>query len=195
MALTRKLLNGMGLTEEQIDSIIDGHTETVDALNDRIKGLEADLAGLPELKNQLEAAKQSGSEDWKGMHDQLQKDFDAYKAEVAGREEAAKVKSAYRELLKTARIDPKRIDVVLRATPLDGLKLDKDGKLEDADKLTETIKSDWSDFIQTEGTRGADVGNPGGNGGAKRTRTEIMAIKDTAERQRAIAENHEMFGF
>ena len=37
MALTRKLLKGMGLTEEQMDTIIEAHTDTVD-------GLKSDLA-------------------------------------------------------------------------------------------------------------------------------------------------------
>ena len=32
MALTRKLLKGMGLTDEQVDTIIEAHVETVDSL-------------------------------------------------------------------------------------------------------------------------------------------------------------------
>ena len=32
MALTRKLLEGMGLTDEQVDTIIEAHTDTVDGL-------------------------------------------------------------------------------------------------------------------------------------------------------------------
>lgn len=36
MALTRKLLKGMGLTDEQVDTIIEAHTDTVD-------GLKADI--------------------------------------------------------------------------------------------------------------------------------------------------------
>lgn len=34
MALTRKLLKGMGLTDEQVDTIIEAHTDTVDGLCD-----------------------------------------------------------------------------------------------------------------------------------------------------------------
>ena len=40
MALTRKMLKGMGLTEEQIDTIIEGHDETVAALKDQITDLK-----------------------------------------------------------------------------------------------------------------------------------------------------------
>ena len=35
---------------------------------------------------------------------------------------------------------------------------------------------------------------PKSEGGGAMTKEEIMAIKDTAQRQAAIAENHELFG-
>lgn len=188
MALKRETLKAMGLTDEQITAVIDGHTETVTGLTNRINALEADLKGLPDLKKQLEAAKADTSD--------VKKQFDAYKAEVAGKETSAKVRAAYRTLLEGEKIDPKRFDVIMRATSFDGMKLDGDGKLEDADKLRESIKSDWADFIQTTGTKGADVSTPPGNGGdRKMTAEEIDKIEDAGERQRAIAENHELFGF
>ena len=37
MALTRKLLKGMGLTDEQVDTIIEAHTDTVDGLKEQVK--------------------------------------------------------------------------------------------------------------------------------------------------------------
>ena len=43
---------------------------------------------------------------------------------------------------------------------------------------------------------GANLGNPPANGGSVyKTKAEIMAIKDTAQRQAEIAKNHELFGF
>ena len=42
MALTRKLLKGMGLTDEQVDTIIEAHTDTVDGLKDQISTYKAD---------------------------------------------------------------------------------------------------------------------------------------------------------
>ena len=64
-----------------------------------------------------------------------------------------------------------------------------------AERLTEAIRRDWADFIVTSSRRGATVPTPPGLGGARRSRDEIMAIADSRERQRAIAENHELFGF
>ena len=47
MALTRKALKAMGLTEEQVDSIIEAHTETVDALKSMVNAYKADAEKLP----------------------------------------------------------------------------------------------------------------------------------------------------
>ena len=41
----------------------------------------------------------------------------------------------------------------------------------------------------------ANVSNPPGGEPGKMTKKEIMEIKDAGERQKAIAENHELFGF
>ena len=82
----------------------------------------------------------------------------------------------------------------MRATSFDGLKLDKDGKLENVDKLKADIEKDWADFKVTTTTKGAQVENPPANNGkAKRSKEEIMAIKNTSERQQAIAENLDLF--
>lgn len=191
--MTRKFLAGMGLTEAQMDSVVEEHTATVNRLTEELKAHEGDARRIAELEKELQDAK--GGEDWKGRHDALKAEFDRYKTEVAGKESAAKVRAAYRELLKAENVDDKRLDVVLRATNFDGMKLDGDG-LKDAEKLREGIRKDWSDFIVTTQKKGAEVENPPGNGGGgKKTRAEILAIEDTAERQKAIAENHEMFGF
>ena len=46
MALTRKLLKGMGLTEEQMDTIIEAHTDTVDGLKSDLARYKADAEKL-----------------------------------------------------------------------------------------------------------------------------------------------------
>lgn len=193
MALTRKLLKGMGLSEEQIDTIIGEHVETTDALKGRIQNLENDLKDLPALKAKAEAA--GDPENWKGKHDELKQQFDAYRAEVAGKEETARLKTAYKALLSEENVDEKRHDAILRVTDFSKLKFEKDGTLKDAEALKNAIRDEWSAFVVTQGKRGANVATPPANAPAKKTREEIMAIKDTTERQKAMAENHELFGF
>lgn len=193
MALTRKYLKSIGLTDEQIDGIVEANEDTITGLKDRIEKAEERARAADELQKQLDALK--GGKDWKAEHDKLKKEYDDYKADVGAKETARNVKAAYRQLLKDANIDEKRIDTILRASAdqLKDMKLTADGKLEDADKLTEAIKQDWGDFVVTTRTRGAKVDTPPAGGKTARTREEIMAIKDTAERQKAISENMEVF--
>lgn len=192
MALKRELLKGMGLTDEQVTAIIEAHAETVDGLKGKIEELKTEAGKAKDLQKELDALK--GGTDWKAEHDKVKKELDDFKKTTEAKETAAKVKAAYRGLLKDANIDEKRFDAIIRATDLSGMKLDRDGKLENADKLTDAIKADWSDFVVTAQTRGAQVKTPPAGGKATRTREEIMAIKDTGERQRAMAENPELFG-
>lgn len=42
MALTRKSLKAMGLTDEQVDGVIEAHTETVEALKNQRDTYKAD---------------------------------------------------------------------------------------------------------------------------------------------------------
>lgn len=194
MALKRAMLKGMGLTDEQVDAIIEGHNDTVNGLKDELKKHDGDAAKIRELEDKLKGFE--GGEDWKKKHDDLKSEFEDYKKGVQAKETEGKVKSAYRELLKSENIDPDMHDVILRATDTKAMQLDGDGKLENADKLREGIKTDWGKFVLKTSQKGAEVQDPPkGGSGVRKSREEIMAIPDTAERQKAIAENHDLFGF
>jgi len=162
MALTREFLEGLGLTANQAEGV-------------------------------LNACAEDG--EWQTRYEALKREYDAYRAKVEAKAKEDAVRAAYRALLKTARIDDKRVDAILRVTPLDHLTLNEDGTLADAEQLLEAIRREWADFVVTEETRGADVATPPSGGAYTPTRAEILAIRDTAQRQRAIAENHELFGF
>lgn len=192
MALTRKMLSGMGLTAEQVDAIIEEHTNVTQGLiADRDK-YKADAEELPKVQKQLDDL-QKGDNDWKTKYEKEHNDFESFKKDVSDKESAAKVRDAYQRLLEDAGVASKHLKTVLRVTDFSGMKLDKDGNLEGADKLTESIKSDWSDFISTTSTKGAGVQDPPAKGGKAKTKEEILAIKDTTERQQAMAENIELF--
>ena len=61
----------------------------------------------------------------------------------------------------------------------------EDGAIKDADKVTEKVKGEWSDFIPTKGTKPASVDTPpaGGDGTA-----EPKSLAD-ALRQKYIQQN------
>ena len=72
---------------------------------------------------------------------------------------------------------------------------DKDGNIKNADKLSESVKGEWGEYHSTTRIEGAKTATPPQNTGGKSiTKEEIMNIKNTAERQKKIAENPELFG-
>ena len=189
MALTRKLLKGMGLTEEQIDSVIDAHTETVDALKTQIKTYEADAKKLPEVQKELDSYK--NGTDWKTEHDKVKQELEDFKTEVAGRESLAAKQAAFRKLLSAENIPDKFHDRIVKMTDFDTLEMNGDA-IKDESKARESIKTDWGEYVATVETKGEKPETPP-SGKSTMTKAEILAIPDTSERQKAIAENLNLF--
>lgn len=194
MAVTRRMLKGMSLTEEQIDTIIEAHTDVVDALKEERDKYKADAEKLSAVEKELKELKASGG-DFETKYNDLKKQFDDYKSEQSAAAEKAAKETAYKEMLKEAGVSEKRISSVMRVTNLTDIQLDKEGKLKDKEKLVENVKAEWADFIDTKSEKGADTPTPPENKGGKLTKEDILKIKDTTERQQKIAENHELFGF
>lgn len=155
------------------------------------------LTEIDALKGEKQNAedKATSAEKWKTKYDALKDDFDAYKKDITAKESKAARSNAYKELLKQAGVSEKRLDAVLKVSDIDSLEMGEDGKFKDSDKILENIKNEWADFITTTETKGAETSTPpSNNGGGKMTKADIMKIKDTSERQKAIADNHELFG-
>ena len=170
MALTRKMLKAMGIEEEKIEQIIDEHAETVNALKQQRDQYKVDAEKLPGVQKELddlkEAAEKDGENPYKAKYEDLQQQFDDYKADVTAKETKAKKTAAYRKLLKDAKVSEKRLDSILKLSPVDDIELDDNGEIKDAADVKKKIEEEWSDFIVTEETHGADSNNPpGGSGG------------------------------
>ena len=165
----------MGIDDEKIDQIIEAHTETVNALKDERDQYKTDAEKLPGVQKELDDLKKNGDKNpWKVKYDAIKEEFDDYKAEQTKAANAAKVKDAYTELLKGAGVAEKRIAAILRVTDLDSVKLDDDGKIENAKELTKSIKTEWADFIAASEKKGVGGENPpAGNPGSVKTREEI----------------------
>lgn len=199
MAFTRKWLTAMGIEQDKVDEIINAHIEVVDALKGERDQFKADADSLPELQKQLEklkiASAMEGENPYKDKYDEKVKEFDDYKKEVEAKETKRAKEAAYRDMLKEAGVSDKRLDSILKVTDLEGIKLDKDGKIDGADAVLESAKKEWADFIVTTTEQGAQTANPPqSNGGNTMTKAEILAIKDGNERRQAIADNADLFG-
>lgn len=192
MAIKQKDIRAILENEEKdIDSKIRDilnlvHSET-DALRDEKDVIQQEL---DKTKTDLTAA-QSGKE-------KAEQDLTDYKNAQAAKDTLASKESAYRAAALAAGVSEKRIETVLRAAKAEG-KLDalelENGKAKDETALADSIKTDWADFIVSTKASGADTPKPPKSiGGATITKEQIMAIKDGAERRKAIAENPELFG-
>lgn len=180
MALTRAMLKGMGLTEEQIGAIIDEHTSVTSALKDQVKQYKEDAEKLPEVQKELDKLKEDTSaSDWEKKYNDEHSAFETYKKDIADKEKSNSIKAAYKKLLTECKVGDKHIDSILRVTDFSKMKLTEDGNLDGADKLKEDIGKDWSGFISTKETKGADVDNPPGgkgtDGGASGRAAELAA--------------------
>lgn len=200
MALTRKFLSALGIEDDKVDEIIGAHTETVNALKEQRDSYKADAEKLPNVQKELDelkaAAEKSGKDAYKVKYDALKEDFENFKKEQKDKEIHARKEDAYKGLLEEVGISEKRIRSVLKVSDVDAIEFDEEGKVKDADALKKAIGEEWADFIVQKETKGASTATPpAGSGKVYKSKDEIMAIKDTQERQKAIAENHEMFGF
>lgn len=194
MPLTRKALKAMGVDEEKIEQIIDLHTETTDALKAERDNYKADAEKLQSVQRELDQANETLAKHGKGEviakseYEKILNEFNDYKAQVTAAETKHAKERAYREMLKANNVSEKRIDSIVKVANLEDFELDKDGNVKDAEKHHEKIKVEWSDFIVGTKTIGANTPTPPATTNAQTlSKSEIMKIKDTTERQQAWA--------
>lgn len=197
MALTRKLLKGMGLTDEQVDTIIEAHTDTVDGLKDQISTYKADAEKLPGVQKELDDLKKdSSSDDYKAKYEKEKKDFQDYKNGIAEKESAAAKEKAARAYFESKGIPGESMGLVIRGAKaeISGLELDGE-KIKDSSALDALLNGDYKGLIGKETKTGTNTQTPPATtGGGKMTKEQIMGIKDTAQRQAAMLANAELFG-
>lgn len=208
-------LQEYGVPAENLDKAAEDfcavHNTTLDAIKEERDTYKADAETLAAVQKELSDLKAAGDgglsvlqEKYNTLekeHKKLGREYEQYKSDQTAKETRAAKEKAYRATLKELNISEKRMDTVVKAAHadgvIDGLELDENGAIKEVDKLKETIKTDWADFIVNVTTRGANIPYPPTNGpGIKHTMTkeEIMSIKDTATRQKAMSENLDLFG-
>lgn len=198
MSMTRKSLKAMGLTDEQIDSIIEMHTETVDGLKDKLKTAEEKANKLDDVQKELDGLKANSGDDYKAKYEAEKKAFADYKADQTAKETKAAKEKAVKAYFEGKNITGANLDIAMRGCrdEIGAIELDGD-KIKDTAALDALVSGTFAGLVVTKTVQGAQTANPPANNGGKgyKSKEEILAIKDRAERQTAIAENHEMFGF
>lgn len=197
MSITRKGLDAMGLTEAQVDSIVEAHAETVDALKAKLQQAQEQASKVADLEKQIEELKKDGAEVYRAKYEKEHAEYDAYRKGVEAKEARAAKERAAREYFEKKNITGGNLDIAIRAASaeIDALELDGES-IKDAAKLDALVTGTLSGLVKTSETVGVDVAHPPATGGkAKMTRDEIYKKDDhgryvlsTAERQKAIAE-------
>ena len=189
MALERKTLRAI-LEDETTDTsgklkkILDVLHEETDTLQNQLDEKDAAIAKAEKERDAANSGKQTAEQ---ALND--------YKTQQTAKESRAAKESKFREQLKAAGVLEKYFDRIVRLSgeDIDKMELDSKGNVKNADKLAESLKTDWSDYVGSTSTKGAPVDNPPANTGSKMTKDQIFAIKDAGERQAAIAANADLF--
>lgn len=184
MSLSRKLLESMGLDADKVTTIIEAHAETVDSLKSQISQYKADAEKLDSITQELTDAKKEleglKASDWQTKYEALNSEYESFKTAQADKELKLSKETAYKKLLLDTGVSDKRVDSILKLTDLKDLELEN-GVFKNADELTESIKTEWGDFITTTNVGGANTSVPPVNDGTPKFTREQIARMSASE--------------
>ncbi len=182
MALTRKSLKAMGLTDEQVDSIIEMHSETVDGLKADISKYKGDAEKLPGVQKELNDLKAAGDGGYKEKYEKEHSDFEAYKSDVTAKESKAAKEKAVRAYFESKNITGANLDLAMRGCGTEMAALEMDGeKIKDTKSLDALLSGTYKGLISTTQTKGANPANPPANPPAKSYTTAEIKNMSAAE--------------
>ena len=161
MALTRKLLKGMGLTDEQVDTIIEAHTDTVDGLKEQVKTYKADAEKLPDVQKELDDLKAAGDGGWEEKAKDFEKKYNDLVAENKNKETKAAKESAAKAFFESKGITGSSLEIAMRGSSAEIAALDLDGeKIKDSSALDALVNGTFKALVSTTTTKGANIPNP-----------------------------------
>ena len=201
MAMTRKSLKAMGLSDEQIDSIIEMHTETVDGLKEKLKTAEDKANKLDDVQKELDGLKANSGDDYKAKYEAEKKAFADYKADQMAKETKAAKEAAVKAYFESKNITGANLAIAMRGARDEIAGIELDGtSIKDTTALDALVSGEYSGLVVTTTRQGAATATPPVNtGGSKLTRADIYAKDEhgryklsASERQKALAENPDL---
>ena len=161
MSLTRKLLKGMGLTDEQVDTIIEAHTDTVDGLKEQVKTYKAGAEKLPNVQKELDDLKAAGDGGFKEKFEKEHSDFENFKKTIQEKETKAAKESAAKAFFESKGITGNSLEIAMRGSSAEIAALDLDGeKIKDSSALDALVNGTFKALVSTTTTKGANIPNP-----------------------------------
>jgi len=184
MAFSRQTLKAMGFTDDQVQSLIDLHTEVTDNLKAEIKKYKEDAEKLSDVQRQLDEANSKISaaekDDYKGKYESEKAAHDKLKEDIKVKETTAKKSTAFKAYLKEKGYSDNGITKITKyGDYIKDIELDEDGKIKDADKLIGKVETEWSEYKPQAGTSNFKpnvAGQQTSTGGEKKTTSRAAQI-------------------
>ena len=193
MALSRNFLKALGLTEEQVNSIVEAHTETISGIKDELKTAKEKADKLATVEKELNDLKtaNAGKPNYEELYNADHTALENLRSEITAKEARTAKEAAIGAFFEKNNIVGKQKKIAMMAIKgdIDGYEVDETGNLKDTKPLETLIKEDFAGLVSTTRTEGAGIAEPPANiGKTEKTKEEIMEIKDTQKRQKAWAE-------
>lgn len=194
MALTRKLLKGMGLTDEQVDTIIEAHTDTVDGLKADVSKYKADADKLPGVQKELDDLKAAGDGGYKEKYEKEHSAFEAFKTDITAKESKAAKEKAVRAYFESKNITGANLDLAMRGCGEEMAALELDGeKIKDTKALDALVDGTYKGLVSTTQTKGANPATPPANTGGIGVTAEAFKKMGYADRLKLKKESPEQY--
>ena len=194
MALTRKLLKGMGLTDEQVDTIIEAHTDTVDGLKADVSKYKVDAEKLHNVQKELDDLKAAGDGGYKEKYEKEHSAFETYKSDVTAKESKAAKEKAVRAYFESKNITGANLDLAMRGCGEEMAALELDGeKIKDTKALDLLVDGTYKGLVSTTQTHGANPATPPMNTGGSGVTAEAFKKMGYADRLKLKKESPEQY--
>ena len=186
---------GEAHTEDLENRLIALHLGVVDPLKDQLQTYKTDAEKLPAVQKELDDLK-AGDGDYKAKYEAEAKAHKEYRQQVESEKENARNDADVLAICKEAGIvRESSLRLIVKDFDRSKIERDKDGNIANRAKLHEMVKADYADFVGTPGNQGTPPATPPtGGAGTGKTKEEILAIKDPAQRQAEMAKNLSLFG-
>ena len=151
MAFTRSTLKAMGFTDEQVQSLIELHTETTDALKAEIKKYKEEAEKLPDVQEQLNKAKSdleaAQKDDYKGKYESEKAAHEKLKSDIEAEKTTAKKSNAFKAYLKEKGYSDTAINKITKyGGYVEGIELDEKDQIKEVEKLQTSIDTEWAEY-------------------------------------------------
>lgn len=189
----RASLKALGLNDDQIDAVIELHTEVTDGLKEKVKELQEKADKFDEAQTKINQLEKDAKK-----YEEEHSAFEAFKKSVTEKEAAKAKEKAGRAYLEGKGITGQNLEIAVRAARAEIEALEMDGdKIKDTNALDALVDGDLKGLKVSTSTKGADTVNPPASGGKLTlTRKDIYAKDEhgrykmsTQERQKALSEN------